>query len=66
MFLSVHVLSFFHVAPGLFVTCIICEYTNAMRVEGVEVQVSFDLQLHWNRLWVQQIQNVYLPWLIRE
>lgn len=56
MFLCV--LSIFHVAPGLFVTCIVGVYTNAMRVEGVEVQVSSDLQLHWNRLWVQQIQNV--------
>lgn len=42
----------------LYITCIIGVYTDAMGVEGVEVQVSPDLQLHWSGFWVQQIQNV--------
>lgn len=57
--------SVFKVAPDMYVTCINSECTNAKRVEGAEVQVSLDLQLHWSWLWVQQIQNVHLPWFVR-
>lgn len=43
---------------NLYITCIIGVYADAMRVKGVEVQVSPDLQLNWSGFWVQQVQNV--------
>lgn len=49
----------------LWITCIIRIYTDAMRVKGVEVQVSPDLQLHRSRFWVQQVQNVDFAWFLR-
>lgn len=49
----------------LYITCIIGVHADTMRVKGVEVQVSPDLQLNWSGFWVQQVQNVDFAWLLR-
>lgn len=49
-----------------YITCFISVYADAMRGEGVEVQVSLDLQFQWGGVWVQQVHNVNLAWVLRE
>lgn len=50
----------------LSVTYLVDIYTDAMRVEGAEVQASPDLKLHWIWSRMQQIQNVQLSRFIGE